>query len=422
MLRHLIAVLVLVSALGVGTSCRAQEMDRVAAVVNDEAISLIDVLARVRLALVSANMPDSTENRQRVLPQVIRKMIDERLQLQEAGRLKISISTADIDAGVGMIEQQNRMPKGTLVQTLTRQGVDPVAVREQIRADLTWMRLVTRALQPQVRIGEEEISDRFEAMRVNQGRTENLLAEIYLPVDSAAAEGEAQRLGERLVEQLKVGTPFAALARQFSRAPSAANGGTMGWMTEGSLDDEIQDIVTKLNKGQVSPLTRTSSGFHILAFIDQRIAGQTIDPEAAVVSYARIVLPIPRGPGAPPKQQLLGQAGNLTGSARSCADLDTTGHRLGATKVERFGPLKLAELNAEARHILAPLPVNRVSSPSETPDGIQVMMLCTREDSTKVVGLTREQVRRIIEDERIDMLTRRYMRDLRRQAFIDIRL
>ncbi len=422
MLRRMIAVLALAPAIALSAPAGAQEVDRVAAVVNDEAISLADVGGRVRLALISANLPDSTENRRRVLPQVIRKMVDERLQTQEAARLKVSISAADIDAGIGMIEQQNRMPKGTLLPTLARQGVDTVIVREQVKADLTWMRLVARALQPQVRIGEEEISDRLDVLRSRQGQPESLLAEIYLPVDSGAAEEEAQRLGEGLIGQLRAGTPFAALARQFSRAPSAASGGTMGWMSEDGLDDEIQAIAAKLHKGEISPLTRTSGGFHIIALLDERLAGQTVDTGATVVSYARIVLPIPRGPGAPPKQQLLGQAANMTASAKTCGDLDTTGHRLGATKVERLGPAKIAELNAEARQIITQLPANRVSPPSEIPEGIQVMMVCSREESTKFSEVSREQVRRIIEDERLDMLSRRYLRDLRRQAFIDIRL
>jgi peptidyl-prolyl cis-trans isomerase SurA len=422
MFHRLILSLILLASLATATSAGAQDFDRVAAVVNDEAISLHDVIARVRLSLVSANIADNTDNRRRVLPQVMRKMIDERLQVQEANRLKISISAGDVDVGIGMIEQQNRIPKGSLMANLSRQGIDAITVRDQIRADLTWMRLMTRAIQPQIRIGEEEISDRLEIMRARQGQAESLLAEIYLPVDTAAAEDEAKRLGDGLIEQLRAGTPFTVLARQFSRAPTAANGGTMGWMNETGLDDEVATIAAKLTKGQVSPLTRTSSGFHIIALIDQRITGQSIDPEASTISYSRMVLPMPRGPGAPSREQLLAQAAKVSANAKTCAEFDTNAHRIGALKIERIGPTTLSALSAESRQILMPIAANHIAPPSETAEGIQVMMVCSREEATRIAGLTRDQIRRTIEDERLDMLSRRYLRDLRRQAFIDIRL
>lgn len=99
-------------ALTLWSGAQAQMLDRVVAVINDEAISYRDVEARVRLALVSSNIPDSQEARQRVVPQVLRKMIDERLQLQEAQRLSIVLSNADVDGAIATIEQQSRMPRG----------------------------------------------------------------------------------------------------------------------------------------------------------------------------------------------------------------------------------------------------------------------------------------------------------------------
>lgn len=398
----------------------AQEFDRVAAVVNDEAVSLREVESRARVALLFSNIPDSPDARRRVLPQVVRKMIDERLQLQEAARLKISLSPSELDGGIAMIEQQNRMPKGALLGTVRQAGIDPAVVREQIRADLTWLRVTGRVLQPQIRIGDEEINDRLETIKERQGRPEYLAAEIFLPVDGPDQEEDARRLGERLVEQVRAGTNFGALARQFSRSPTAANGGNMGWVTEGGLDDELFAIVSKLAKGQVSPLSRTSGGFHILAVIDQRIAGTTANPEDAEVSVAHMVLPVP--PKAPPRQQLMAQAAELTASAKSCADLEALGRRVGASKFERVPQARVGALPAELRRVVAALPVGRAAPPQDTAEGIQVTMVCTRQEATQVALPSRDQVRRMIEEERMDMLARRYIRDLRRAAFVDVRI
>lgn len=398
----------------------AQELDRVAAVVNDEAISLREVDSRARVALLFSNIPDSPDARRRVLPQVIRKMIDERLQLQEATRLKISLTPADLENGIALLEQQNRMPKGALLGAVRQAGIDPSVVREQLRADLTWLRVTGRVLQSQIRIGDEEITDRLETIKERQGRPEYLTAEIFLPVDSADQEDDARKLGERLVEQLRAGTNFSALARQFSRSPTAANGGSMGWVTEGGIDDELHAIIAPLGKGQVSPLTRTSGGFHILAVIDQRIAGTTANPEDAEVTLSEIVLPVL--PKAPPKQQLMAQAAQMTGPAKTCDELEALGRRVGATKVERTAPTRVGALPAELRRVAAAMPIGRAAPPQDTTEGIRVVMVCAREEATKVSLPSREQVRRIIEDERMSMLSRRYIRDLRRAAFVDVRL
>lgn len=414
------AALVLALAIAPLADASAQEFDRVAAVVNDEAISLREVESRARVALLFSNIPDSPEARRRVLPQVIRKMIDERLQMQEAARLKISLSPADLDNGIALLEQQNRMPKGALLGSVRQAGIDPAVVREQLRADLTWLRVTARVLQAQIRIGDEEIGDRLETIKARQGRPEYLVAEIFLPVDSADQEDDVRKLGERLIEQVRAGTSFDALARQFSRSPTAANGGNMGWVSEGGLDDELYAIISTLAKGQVSPLNRTSGGFHILAAVDQRIAGTTANPEDAEVSLLQIVLPVL--PKAPPKQQLMAQAAQLTGPARSCDELEALGRRVGASKVERTAPTRVGALPADLRRAAGTLPVGRSGPPQDTAEGILVAMVCTRQEATTVSLPSRDQVRRQIEDERMSMLSRRYIRDLRRAAFVDVRL
>ncbi len=401
------------------TSATAQELDRVAAVINDEAISLREVDARVRAALLFANIPDSTDARRRVVPQVLRKMIDERLQMQEAIRLKISLSPAEIDNGIALLEQQNRMPKGALIGALRQAGIDIAAFRDQIRADLTWMRLTSRVLQGQVRIGEEEISDRLDVIKDRHGRPEFLASEIFLPIETPDQEEDARRLGERLLEQLRTGTNFGALARQFSRSPTAANNGSMGWVTEGAVDEEMQAILGKLGKGQISPLTRTSGGFHILAVVDQRIAGTTASPEDAEVTLASMILPVPKG--APPKQQLMANAAGLTGPAKNCGDFDAIGRRV-AAETSRIGPIRVGELPPQHRRIAAELPVGKSGPPQDAAEGIQVIMVCARQDATKVMLPSREQARRMIEEERLDMLSRRYIRDLRRAAYVDSRI
>lgn len=419
MLARLAASACVLFSLAVAVPASAQEMDRIAAVVNDDIISLRELEGRLRMALVYSGIPDSMDARRRVAPQVLRKMVDERLQMQEANRIKVTISQADLDAGIAMFEQQNQMPKGALLSGLARAGIDPQLAREQFKADMAWARVAARTLNSQIKVGEEEISDRLEILRERRGHPEYLLSEIVLPVDNPGQEDDARQTGERLLEQLRAGAPFPALAAQFSRSPTAGNGGNMGWLAQGALDEDIAGPVQQLSKGQVSPLIRTSSGFIILRLADQRISGQVANPEDAQVTLSHIVLPVPKD--GPPKQELANRAAQLTGQAKSCADLEAIGRRVGAPTVGSLGTKRVGELTGMIRRVAASLPAGRVSPPIDMPEGLEVVMVCERVESLTVTEPSREQVRRTIEDERMDMLARRYLRNLRRQAIIDIR-
>jgi peptidyl-prolyl cis-trans isomerase SurA len=419
MLARLAASACILFSLAAASPAVAQETDRIAAVVNDEIVSLRELEGRLRMALLYSGIPDSMDGRRRVAPQVLRKMIDERLQMQEANRLKISLSPSEIEAGIAMFEQQNGMPKGALLGGLSRAGVDPQLARDQIKADMTWARVAARVLNSQIKVGEEEVTDRMETLRERRGQPEYLLAEIVLPVDNPAQEDDARQTGERLLEQLRAGAPFPALAAQFSRSPTAGAGGSMGWLAVGALDEDLAGPAQQLSKGQVSPLIRTASGFTILRMMDQRISGQVANPDDAQVTMTQVVLPVPKD--APPKQELINRAAQITSQAKSCPELEALGRRMGAPTVGSLGTKRVGELNGPLRRVAAALPVNRPAPPLDTAEGLQVVMVCERVESLTVSDPTREQVRRVIEDERMDMLARRYMRNLRRQAFIDIR-
>jgi Parvulin-like peptidyl-prolyl isomerase len=398
----------------------AQEMNRIAAVVNDDIITTQELIGRMQLALVYSGIRDSADARRRVAPQVLRKLIDEHLQMQEAARLKISLTPSEVDAGIAMIEQQNGMPRGALLDGLRQSGLDPQLARDQIKADLTWMRLTNRVLLTQAKVGDQEVYDRLETIKERQGQPEYLLSEILLPVDNPGQEDEARTLGERLIEQLRAGAPFPALARQFSRSPTAANGGSLGWQSQAGLDEDVAAAVAQLPGGQVSPLVRTASGFAILRMDNQRIAGQVANPEDAVVTLSQIVLPTPKD--APPKQELMGRAAQLAQQAKSCSDLEELGRKVGATTIGSMGPSKrVGELESTLRRAVGNLPPNQASMPLDMPEGIQIVMVCERKESLTISLPTHEQVRRTLEDERMDMLSRRYIRNLRRAAFIDIR-
>lgn len=418
------AAIVLTALLALAAPARpasAQEVDRIAAVVNDEIISIRDLDARLKLAITVSGLPDNIENRRRIVPQVLRKMVDEHLEFQEAGTLKIGVTPEEVARSIANLERQNHMAPGSLLPSLTKAGVDPDAVKDQIKGDIVWVKVVMRKLRPNIKIGEDEITDQLEAMKQNFGQPEYMLAEIFLPVENLKQDEEAKRLGERLLEQLRAGAPFQALARQFSQSNTAANGGVLGWVTPTSLDDDVRDAVQHLQKGQVSSLVRTTNGYVILAMIDQRKIGE-LRAEDAKFSVAQVVFPLPPE-GGPPLGALSAKATELTANLNSCQQIEELGHKLNSPQSGRRDDLTLGQVPEQLRSILAPLPVGKSSQPVHMGNALVVMMVCSRENVKGQATLpTRDAIRQSLEDQRLDLMSRRYLRDLRRAAFIDFRL
>jgi peptidyl-prolyl cis-trans isomerase SurA len=342
--------------------------------------------------------------------------------LQEATRLKIALSPGELENAIASLERQNRMAKGQLLGQLEKSGIDPEAARSQIRADVTWIKFSSRVMLPVVRIGEEEITDRLETIKSRQGRPEFLVSEIALSVDNARQEDEARRLADRLLEQLRSGTPFPALAGQFSQSPTAAAGGSMGWVAEGALDEELDAVLARMQPGTISSPIRTATGYTILALADRRVAGLQATAEAAI-ELAQVLFPVPPKDG-PPRAVLTQKAVEISRGARTCADIEKLGKQINPEKSGRIGKVRPADLPTPVRKAVVDLPVGNVSGPVDVPDGILVLMVCSREaaPAPKMEAPSRESVRRIMEDERVEMMARRYLRDLRRAAFIEVRM
>jgi len=218
---------------------QAQSAD-IAAVVNDSIVSVADVQARISLILASSNIPDSPDIRAKVAPQVIHQLIDEQLELQEAKKQDVSIPQTDIDGALVALEKQNGMPPGGVDKFLAHFNIPKSTLVDQIKAELTWARLVRSRYGPSLLVGDNDIADAKKQMLAQQNLAQNRVAEIFLPVDSPAHDGAIRDGAERLVAEIEHGARFTDVARQFSQSPSAAVGGDLGWVAPGLLAPDMQ--------------------------------------------------------------------------------------------------------------------------------------------------------------------------------------
>ena len=400
-----------------GSTAVAQGVMRIAAVVNEDVISAYDLNQRVRMVMITGRIPDNPENRRRLAEQVLRNMIDEQLQLQEAKRLNIRVSEEEINQLLVKLNAQNKVPPGTLEAVLKRADVDVNALRAKLRADDAWGKVLREKLQQQVFVSDEEIDEELKRLRAVQNLPRHRVAEIFLPVDNPDAERQVRELAERLMQQIRAGAKFSALAREFSQSASAAVGGDLGWVTKGQLDPEIDRVIASTPEGQVAGPVQTLSGYHILLVLD-RVVPSADGSNEAVLDYTQLVLPVAQaGADAQQEEQLAQQ---IRSDVENCNDLHAAAARMDAPKIQDVKGTQLKNIPAAIREKLASLDVGETTEPMRTADGILIATVCARKGGSKTMP-TRTQVQNRLGNDRFNLLIQRYMRDLRQTAFVDIR-
>lgn len=243
----------------------------IAAVVNQDAISEADVRDRLRLILASSGLPDTPDMRQRALGQVLDSLVDEQIKMQEAARNELTVSDEEIDKAFGTIARNNKLTVEQFASAIQQQGINRKTLDRQIKAQIAWTKVVQKIVRPQVTVSASDVAALKDRMRQNIGKTEYLVSEIFLPVDERTEEGDVRQLAGKLVSEIGEGkAPFAAVARQVSRAAGSEKGGDMGWVQEGRLPEELDSALKTLQEGQVSQPVRGANGYHILQLRGKR--------------------------------------------------------------------------------------------------------------------------------------------------------
>jgi peptidyl-prolyl cis-trans isomerase SurA len=415
----LLALGLFLALLAAARPAAAQSEQRIVAVVNDEVISARDLSDRLQLVVLTSGIPDSEQSRARLAPQVLRSLIEERLQMQEARRLDLAVEESEVQQAMTNIAQRNQMTVESMRQFLTRNGVNLDTLLDQVRAQIAWVKVINRQIVPRVTVTVDQLDMALDEARRNEGEPEYLLSEIVLPVDNPA---QAQAVGEdaaRLAQTLREGASFDSLARQVSAAASAEQGGDLGWIRGSAIPDTLRDALERLREGDVSDPLPSPVGYHVFLLRDRRLsaAGAGSPGGQIEVQLAQLVLPVD-GQAQLEARRL--EAAELRDRLTDCAAMAEAAADLNAPESGDLGWLRVGDLPPQLRQEVTALPVGQVSAPLEGPDGIRLLMVCDRREPAPAPE--REQIAERLEHERVDRLARRYLRDLRKQAFVEVRL
>jgi len=395
---------------------RDPNVRRATALVNGEVITGTDVEQRLALVVLANGGKVSEEETDRLRLQVLRNLIDETLQIQEAAAKDIRVSSAELDENFARVASNFNYSPEAFTKYLAEQGSSERSIKRQIEGEVAWNRLLRREVQPFVNVSEEEVRSVVKRLNAAKGSDEFRIGEIYL---SATPESSQQVLknGEQILDQIREGGSFQAYARQYSEASTAAVGGDLGWVRLPQLPEELQVAAQQLAVGQVVGPIALPGGYSILYLMDKRQVA-TADPRDAILSLKQIAIDFPAGTTEAVARQRTDAFGAALKDLRGCGTVSDFAAKFGATVVENDLPAR--NLPPQLQSTLLAMQVGEAMPPFGTlTDGVRTLVLCGRDEPEDAGGVSFDRIMSQMEEERVNKRARTYLRDLRRDAVID---
>ncbi len=378
----------------------------VAAIVNDEPITSFDLRQRTRFILITAGVASPSQDAIiAASQQALNSLINEKLQIQEAKKFKLTMSDAEVDHILTNQAKQNGATLEQFFNELRQAGISIQSYRDKTRAEVLWQRIVSGRYSSRVKITKEQLDDALARIQASAYKPQYQVSEIFIEVASPD-EDERARLGSKtLVDQIRNGASFGRVAQQFSFSPSAATGGDLGWVVQGELRPEVAKIVDTIPVGQVSDPIPVQGGYMIVAVRNKRSGGNV----ALNLDLRQLVIADNNKKGAKAIDEVRNQF-------KGCDSLKKLADKNGVT-VNELGKVALNDLSDEYKNLVENLPEGKVSNSVENGTNVEALVVCNREVTGEDIP-TAQQLEDSMFDQELSLIARRYLRDLRREAAI----
>ncbi|KQN03981.1 peptidylprolyl isomerase [Sphingomonas sp. Leaf25] len=390
------------------------------AIVNDTVLTGTDVDQRMALIVAINDFKLSAEDREVLRGQVVRQLIDETLQIQQAKAKDITVTAPELEQSFNRLAKQRFQQTPDQLRAYLRSvGSSERSLRRQIEGELAWSRLLRKQVEPFINVGEEEVEAIRARLEASKGTEEYSLREIYISATPDRA-AEVQAAMTKIVEQIRQGAPFEYFARNFSEATTRAVGGDLGWVRLNMLPDQLQRAATQMQVGQIAGPIEVPGGYSILYLADKRQVLMA-DPRDAKVALRQLTLPFPPGTTQAQATQRAASFATATQGIRGCGDATKVAQSEKAEVVDNDSVV-IRNLPPALQEIILKLNVGQATPPFGSPkDGIRVLIVCGRDDPRGGTVPSAEQIQDGLQQERVNLRAQRMLRDLRRDAVIEYR-
>lgn len=281
MLKRQLAGITLCITLAAASLANADQLNAIAAVVNDEVITTVEVEREAAQILKEETggkggaLDDAAQEKIRSL--ALSRLVDKRLVEQKIKELGIRVSDDDVRQAIEDVKKQNNLTQEALVTALKGQGLTFDAYKTQLKEQLQRLRLVSQEVKARIQVSDREMQEYYKANQDLFGGGEVFHARhILFRLDRKASSDEIKRVMEHALSVLyeaRSGKDFDALVRKYSEDPNAQkDGGDLGSFRRGEMLPEIEEAVAGMKAGDVSDLVSSSLGLHIIR-LDSRQPG-----------------------------------------------------------------------------------------------------------------------------------------------------
>src|SRR6478672_1946965 len=389
--------------------------DGILATVNDSVITGFDLRQRMLLLIAMTQVQPTPENIPAIQQQALNLLIDERLQAQELTKYEdLVISDEEIDKELAAMAQEVGAAPATYVEFLAQGGIRPSTLREQLRTQLGWSQLVGGRFQSRARVSKAAVDAALRQAAEAASKKQYLIGEIYIEASRVGGQQAAMNGATQLVQQMVQGAPFQAVAQQFSAAPSATRGGDAGWVVEGTMQPALQQALDQLEVGQLSRPIPVDGGVYIVYMRDKRDGSS-----ASLVQIKQVMIELPEtatdadvAAATARLETLRPQLTCDTMLARATSEQGLLGSDLGEADVQNLAP--------QFQQVARSAEVGSISTPVRTPLGVHLLAVCGRRAGGTEAPDAR-QVESQLFRQNLATLAKRYMRDLREDALIEMK-
>lgn len=255
--------IILITLLAFGTVFSANaENIKIVALINGEIISNEDINNQINIFMLNSPIPFNSETKEMITRRVLAQTIEQKLKLQNAEKNGIKISDGEVNEQIRLWAQKNKVN----LDNLKEKKIDRAALAENIKAELAWVKLIRKKYYQTANITQTEIDETIREITEDMNIKKYQVLEIFIRKENAKDIN-------RLVERLREDPRFELYAARFSEAPSASNGGNLGWINSGKMLSALEMRLSKMRIDEVSDAILIGDGYYIVKLL------QIFDPK-----------------------------------------------------------------------------------------------------------------------------------------------
>ena len=390
----------------------------IVAIVNDEPITMMDLDARLRLIIISSNLPNNLETRKNLSGQVLQSLISERLQHQEARKLGIRVTNQEVENNIKFIEKQNNMQENQLIETLFKNGVPKSALPIRLKSNLIMQKLLQNIIRPKVVINNNEVNNEYNNLLANNGKMEYKFSEISFNFSNLSKKEDIILIAKQIRKKIIEENNFDVIGKRIQENGTGIYKNN-NWKLTNKINKDIYLQIETLEKNEISELVLTNTGVSIIKIDGKReFKIPELSQTVSDIAFISSDLPINKN-----KIDLfIEDIKNKTKNIKSCDEMTELSKIYGNKRGKYLGKILLKNLPKYFIEELKNLNVNQPSKPIVADDGIYVTMICNYNKDLNQEYALKEMIKDNIRNRSTTILKERYLLDLNRKALIDVRI